>query len=205
MSLFDDTYKTIEEPSSGIYRDKGSKFIAYLFPFSEENQLKEQLAQLRDQHPKARHWCYAYRLTTDPSVFRVNDDGEPSGSAGRPILNTLLSHELTQVLAVVVRYFGGTLLGIPGLIHAYKTATVEAIAQSNIITKRLEEQYRLDFTYASMHDVMHLIKQENLEILKQKFDLECSIVVKIPKAQVTQILNKIEKIPDMQTCFLGNV
>lgn len=203
MSLFEDTYKTITVASSGTFRDKGSKFIAYLLPFSDEAQLKEILNEIRSQHPKARHYCYAYRLTTDPSVYRVNDDGEPSGSAGRPILNTLLSHEITNVLAVVVRYFGGTLLGIPGLIHAYKTATVEAIAEANIFNKRIEERYRITFKYPSMHDIMRLIKHENLETLNQQFELDCMIEIKIPKAQVTPFLNKIQLLPDIKTEFIG--
>ena len=123
MSLFEDTYQTIEFPAEGIFRDKGSKFIAYAYPFKDEANLKDIIADLKSQHPKARHHCYAYRLSPDRSVFRVNDDGEPSGTAGRPILNVLLSMDVTNILVVVVRYFGGTLLGVPGLINAYKTAT----------------------------------------------------------------------------------
>src|SRR5690606_29745138 len=115
MSLFDDTYRTIASPSTGVFRDRGSKFIAYAYPFRDGGELKERIAALKSEHPKARHHCWAYRLTPDRTIFRVNDDGEPSGTAGRPILNTLLSHDVTNVLVVVVRYFGGTLLGVPGL------------------------------------------------------------------------------------------
>src|SRR6476620_9908190 len=128
--LFDDTYKTVKTTSEGTFRDKGSKFIAYIFPLQNESEVKVMLTSLRADHPKANHFCWAFRLTPDRSVFRLNDDGEPSGTAGRPILNTLLSYDLTNVLVVVVRYFGGTLLGVPGLINAYKKATVEAISNA---------------------------------------------------------------------------
>lgn len=202
MSLFEDTYYTIEKPSTGVYRDKGSKFIAYLLPFNDEATLKDALARVKSEHPKARHWCYAYRLTTDPSVFRVNDDGEPSGSAGRPILNCLLSKELTNALVVVVRYFGGTLLGIPGLIQAYKSSTLAAIEQADIIQKRLEEVYQITFTYAQMNDIMRLVKQDQLQVVHQEFEATCAIALKIPKARVTEILNRIQTIPDIKVRFL---
>jgi uncharacterized YigZ family protein len=133
--LFEDTYRTINRPSEGIFRDKGSKFIAYAYPFKSEEHLKELINDLKNQHPKARHYCYAYRLSTDRAVYRINDDGEPSGTAGRPMLNTLLSKDLTNILMVVVRYFGGTLLGVPGLINAYKSAAEDAIQQAIIIQK----------------------------------------------------------------------
>jgi len=124
--LFDDSYRTIEKPAEGVFRDRGSKFIAFAYPINSESELKNILSQLKSEHPKANHHCWAIRLGLDRSVFRINDDGEPSGTAGRPILNTLLSHNLTNVAVIVVRYFGGTLLGVPGLINAYKTATEEA-------------------------------------------------------------------------------
>ena len=133
--LFEDTYHTIEKPSEGLFRDRGSKFLAYAYQVNSESELKNNLTQLKSLHPKANHHCWAIRLSIDRSVFRLNDDGEPSGTAGRPILNTLLSHDLTNLAVVVVRYFGGTLLGVPGLINAYKSATEDALKQAVIIEK----------------------------------------------------------------------
>lgn len=201
MSLFDDTYKTISKPSEGTFRDKGSKFIAYAYPFRDENELKDILASVKSEHPKARHWCYAYRLSPDRTVFRVNDDGEPSGSAGRPILNTLLSNDLTDVIVIVVRYFGGTLLGIPGLINAYKNATQEALDVAEIIEKTQEDVYKIDFDYLQMNDVMRIIKEDNLEILKQDFDNRCSITFSVRKLHVNQVVHKMESIENSKLIF----
>lgn len=201
MSLFDDTYKTISKPSEGTFRDKGSKFIAYAYPFRDENELKDLLASVKSEHPKARHWCYAYRLSPDRTVFRVNDDGEPSGSAGRPILNTLLSNDLTDIIVIVVRYFGGTLLGIPGLINAYKNATQEALDVAEIIERTQEDVYKIDFDYLQMNDVMRIIKENNLEILKQDFDNRCSITFSVRKLHVNQVVHKMEGIENSKLIF----
>ncbi|WP_121811952.1 IMPACT family protein [Mucilaginibacter kameinonensis] len=192
--LFDDTYKTIENPAEGIFRDRGSKFLAYAYPINSENDIKAIVAQLKSEHPKANHHCWAMRLTIDRSVFRVNDDGEPSGTAGRPILNTLLSKDLTNILVVVVRYFGGTLLGVPGLINAYKVATEEALNQAVIISKTVNDLYTVSFDYLQMNDVMRIIKEENLIVLGQVFDNDCSIQLSIRKTQVEQALFKISKV-----------
>lgn len=192
--LFDDTYYTIQDHSEGIYRDKGSKFIAYLFPVTSDSQIKELIAGLKAEHPKARHYCWALRLSTDKSVFRLNDDGEPSGTAGRPILNTLLSNEITDVLAVVVRYFGGTLLGVPGLINAYKSATIEAINNATIINKTVNSVFIINFNHSQMNDVMKIIKEEDLKIQNQNFDINCSFVLEIRQSQVNKVLGKLEKL-----------
>ena len=152
--LFEDTFKTISKPSEGIFKDKGSRFIAYLYPIQSELDIKDIIAELKSIHPKASHHCWALRLSQDRSIFRINDDGEPSGTAGRPILNTLLSFDLTNVIAVVVRYFGGTLLGIPGLINAYKTATNEAIQASEIIEKTVDLVFKIEFSHSVMNEVM---------------------------------------------------
>ena len=199
--LFDDTYRTIEKPTEGIFRDRGSKFIAYIFPVRSEEETKSILIRIKSEHPKARHHCWALRLTPDRSVFRLNDDGEPSGTAGRPILNTVLSHDLTNIFAVVVRYFGGTLLGVPGLINAYKTATVEALKVANIIEKTVNDIYKLNFAYLSMNDVMRIIKEENLEVLNQQFDNQCSLEITIRKAQVNQVIGRLEKIDTIKLNF----
>lgn len=196
--LFDDTYKTIQEISEGVYRDKGSKFIAYLYPLNSENDIKDIITALKAEHPKARHHCWAFRLSPDRTVFRLNDDGEPSGTAGRPILNTLLSNELTNVLAVVVRYFGGTLLGVPGLINAYKSATVEAVKNANIIEKTVNSVFRIEFGHPQMNEVMKIIKEEDLKISNQNFDLNCSFVLEIRQSQVNKVLGKLEKVEGLK-------
>ena len=203
--LFEDTYRTINQPSEGIFRDRGSKFIAYAYPFKSEEHLKERINDLKNQHTKARHYCYAYRLSTDRAVFRVNDDGEPSGTAGRPILNALLSNDLTNILMVVVRYFGGTLLGVPGLINAYKSATEDAIHQAVIIEKRVQDIYKVNFGYLQMNEVMKLIKDENLESFEQEFDLKCSISIAINQADINRIIDKLEFVENLELQFLETI
>ena len=202
MSLFEDTYYTIDKPTEGIFRDKGSKFIAYAYPFRDENSLKDIITELKSLHPKARHHCWAYRLTPDRSVFRVNDDGEPSGTAGRPILNVLLSKDVTNVLVVVVRYFGGTLLGVPGLINAYKTATQEALEVAEIVEKTVNDVYEIAFEYLQMNDVMRVIKEENIQVLDQQFDNNCVIKMEIRKMQVNTVLHKLDKIDNIKTNYI---
>jgi uncharacterized YigZ family protein len=192
--LFEDTYRTIENPSEGIFRDRGSKFLAYAYPIGSENELKGIVAGLKAEHPKANHHCWAMRLSIDRSVFKLNDDGEPSGTAGRPILNILLSRDLTNLLVVVVRYFGGTLLGVPGLINAYKTATEEALNQAVVIEKTVNDIYTIRFDYLQMNDVMRIIKDSGLAILEQLFDNSCSIRVAIRKMQVNQVLTQLNKL-----------
>jgi len=196
--LFDDTYKTIQEISEGVYRDKGSKFIAYLYPLNSENDIKDIITALKAEHPKARHHCWAFRLSPDRTVFRLNDDGEPSGTAGRPILNTLLSNELTNILAVVVRYFGGTLLGVPGLINAYKSATVEAVKNANIVEKTVNSVFRIEFGHPQMNEVMKIVKEEDLKISNQNFDLNCSFSLEIRQSQVNKVLGKLEKVEGLK-------
>ncbi|MVZ64348.1 YigZ family protein [Sphingobacterium sp. DK4209] len=205
MSLFDDTYKTIEEPSEGIFRDKGSKFIAYAYPFKDESKLKEIIALLKAEHPKARHHCWAYRLTPDRTVFRVNDDGEPSGTAGRPILNVLLSQDITNLLVVVVRYFGGTLLGVPGLINAYKTATQEAIDNNVIVERTVNDIYAVHFDYLQMNDVMKIVKEYDLKVLSQNFDTSCTIHIEMRKLQVNELVGKLESIEGIEVDYLRTI
>jgi len=202
VSLFEDTYFTIEEAAEGIFRDKGSKFIAYAYPFKDENKLKEIIGELKSLHPKARHHCWAYRLSPDRTVFRVNDDGEPSGTAGRPILNALLSKDVTNILVVVVRYFGGTLLGVPGLINAYKTATQEALANAVVVEKTVNDVYQIDFEYLAMNDVMRVIKDENITVLDQQFDNACVMTVEMRKMQVNTFMQKMEKVEGARITYL---
>lgn len=201
--LFDDTYRTISAPVEGLFKDKGSKFFAFAYPVSSETAIKPILMKLRAEHTKANHFCYAYRLTPDRSVFRINDDGEPSGTAGRPILNVLLSAELTNILVVVVRYFGGTLLGVPGLISAYKGATAEATGLADIIEKTVNDRYEIRFDYLVMNDVMRLVKEEQLQIIEQQFDNECVISFEVRTSQLNKVLQKLEKLNEIKIKYLG--
>jgi len=205
MSLFEDQYRTINAPSEGIFRDKGSRFIAYSYPFTDENKLKDILSNIKSSHPKARHHCYAYRLGMDRSVFRINDDNEPAGSAGRPILNTLLSNDLTNILVIVVRYFGGTLLGIPGLINAYKLAAQESINNATIIEKYQKDIYRIDFDYLQMNNVMRIIKDESLDIQSQNFDNNCKMEIAIRTSLVNQITSNLSTLPNINLKYLKTI
>jgi uncharacterized YigZ family protein len=195
--LFNDTYQTIHQPAEAIFRDRGSKFLAFAYPINTESDIKDILIKLKAEHPKANHHCWAMRISIDRSVFRVNDDGEPSGTAGRPILNILLSKDLTNIIVIVVRYFGGTLLGVPGLINAYKTATEDALKQATIIPKTVNDIYTITFNYLQMNEVMRAIKEDNLTVITQNFDNDCSIQLAIRKTQVTQTLARLAKLDDV--------
>ncbi|BAU54771.1 IMPACT family protein [Mucilaginibacter gotjawali] len=199
--LFEDTYRTIEKPAEGLFRDRGSKFLGLAYPISSEQELKPIIAKLKSEHPKANHHCSALRLGIDRSVFRINDDGEPSGTAGRPILNTLLSRDLTNIAVVVVRYFGGTLLGVPGLINAYKTATEEALNNAVVIEKTVNDFYTVHFDYLQMNDVMRIIKDDNLQIISQNFDTECRIQLSIRQTQVNQVLGKVNNLSGIKVKY----
>jgi uncharacterized YigZ family protein len=198
----DDVYRTISGPCEGIFRDKGSKFIGYAYPIDLEAEIKDILAGLRTEHPKARHFCWAYRLGQDKSIFRISDDGEPSGSAARPILNTLLSENLTNIFVVVVRYFGGTLLGVPGLIHAYKSATAEAIGSGEIILKTVDDIYFLSFPYDQTNEVMKVVKEEKLIVKEQKFDMQVELNIRIRQSLVKVVLDKLHKIRGLDSLFV---
>lgn len=200
--LFDDTYKTINRISEGIFRDKGSKFIAYAYPIKSETEVKSIVTKLRTEHTKARHFCWALRLSPDRNVFKINDDGEPSGTAGRPILNTLLSADVTNILVVVVRYFGGTLLGVPGLINAYKNATIAAIEENEIVSRTVNDVYEIGFDYLVMNQVMRIVKEEDLLILKQQFDNVCTLQFEVRKAQLNTVLGKLENIDNLTIKYL---
>ena len=188
-----DTYKTIDSKSEGYFRDKGSRFLAFAYPVKSEEDISEILASLKKEYHNARHHCYAWRLGTEVITFRANDDGEPSSTAGKPILGQLLSNELTNILVVVVRYFGGTLLGTGGLINAYRTATADAISNAKIITGIIEEKYKLKFSYNEMNDVMQIIKQENLNVLNTRFELDCELDFSVRKSESVRIREVFEK------------
>lgn len=167
------SYFTLRESAEGLYKDKGSKFIAYSFPVKDLEEIKEIISLLKIEHPKARHVCYAYRLGNTPEEARSNDDGEPSGSAGKPILNTLISKNLYFSLVAVVRYFGGTLLGVPGLIHAYKEASLDALKEENIFLKEPEKIIQIEFNYFQLNDVMKICKKEPIKIINQQINNTC--------------------------------
>jgi len=189
--LFDDTYRTIQNPAEAVFTDRGSKFLGLAYPLLSEQDLKPLMAEVKGKHPKAAHHCWAMRLTPDRSVFKLNDDGEPSGTAGRPILNTMLSKDVTNTLIVVVRYFGGTLLGVPGLINAYKTTAERTLAEAGIIEKTVNDVYTLRFDYTQINSIMKLVKEEQLKILEQNFDNESAIQLSVRKSQVNTVLQKL--------------
>jgi uncharacterized YigZ family protein len=200
--LFEDTYKTIATPAEGLFKDRGSKFLAIAQPIIQEKEVKEIVENLRKTHPKANHHCWALRLGMDRSNFKLNDDGEPSGTAGRPILNILLSQDITNVLVVVTRYFGGTLLGVPGLINAYKSATIDALANAQIVEQTVQDLYKIEFDFLAMNDVMKIVKTFDLTIQEQQFDNNCSFLITLRKTLTNQVLSKLEKIEGLKAHYI---
>ena len=182
------TYRTLELPIQAEFKDKGSRFLAFAYPVQTTEQVKKHVDDLRQEHHKARHWCYAYRFGVDGNQFRANDDGEPSGSAGRPILGQIDSFELTDVLVVVVRYFGGTLLGVPGLIHAYKTSTQMALENAQIIERNIEKTVRIRCEYPYLNEAIRIAKNHQAEIIEQDLQLDCRLTVRIPLANAEACL-----------------
>lgn len=187
-------YYTIEQQGVAEFKDKGSRFIAYAFPITNIESFKEQLANIKKDHPKATHHCFAYRLGLDGTVFRMSDDGEPSGSAGRPILGQIDSKSLTNVLIIVVRYFGGTLLGVPGLINAYKTSAALVLQVTPFVKKPVMVNYRLQFDYPLMNDIMVTLKRFECVVVKQDNQLFPMLEVAIPKINLTEVMEKLESL-----------
>lgn len=190
----EDFFSTIETTATAEFSDRGSKFIAYSFPVKTVSDFKNALQSLKKEHPKASHHCFAYRLGLDGTQFRVSDDGEPSGSAGRPILGQIDSRELTDIAVIVVRYFGGTLLGVPGLINAYKSATALVLQVTPVILKSVEVNYKLHFDYTKMNDVMTIIKRFSCNILSQEMTLFCDLSVGIPKQHLDNCLQQLNHL-----------
>ena len=174
------TYQTLKSPIQAEFKDKGSRFLAFAYPVLTAEQVKKHVDDLRQEHHKARHWCYAYRLGVDGNQFRANDDGEPSGSAGRPILGQIDSFELTDVLVVVVRYFGGTLLGVPGLIHAYKTSTQMVLENAQIIERNIEKTVRIRCEYPYLNETIRIAKNHQAEMIEQDLNIDCRLTVRTP-------------------------
>jgi uncharacterized YigZ family protein len=189
-----DLYKTIQKSSEGIFKEKGSKFLAFAYPVRDEEAIKRTIADIQKQYHDARHHCYAWRLGPEKERYRVNDDGEPSGSAGKPIFGQIQSRDLSDILVVVVRYFGGTLLGVGGLIKAYRSAASDALNHNAIIERRVFDKMRLEFGYPMMNTVMKLIKEFQLDFEDQLFDLDCSLTLKVWKRKSEQVMHGLSKI-----------
>lgn len=192
-------YKTIDQPAVAEFKDRGSKFIAFAYPVETVEDFKRQLQQLKKDHPKAVHHCFAYRLGTDGNSFRVSDDGEPSGTAGKPILGQIDSKEVTNIAIIVVRYFGGSLLGVPGLINAYKTASSLVLQVTPVVPKQIELKYIVHFDYTRMNEVMMVLKQCNCTIIGQEMQLFCNITAGIPKSRLTEVLYRLKELQNVET------
>ena len=200
--MFDDTYKMLSVPGEGLYKEKGSKFIASAFTVTSEDEVKQALAESKKKYYDARHHCYAYMIGPDKACFRSSDDGEPSGTAGKPILNQILSKDVTNVCIIVVRYFGGIKLGVSGLINAYKTAARdayktaarEALDNAQVVEKTINEIYSLEFEYPLMNEVMRIMKEENLEQQNQRFELDCYLEFSTRKNDASRVFDKFDNL-----------
>jgi len=192
-------YKTIDQPAVAEYKDRGSKFLAFANPIVTADDFKKQLFFLKKEHPKAAHHCFAYRIGTDGNSFRVSDDGEPAGSAGKPMLGQIDSKEVTNIAVIVVRYFGGSLLGVPGLINAYKTVTSLVLQVTPIVQKQIEATYIIHFDYTQMNDVMMVLKQCNCTVITQEMQLFCNITTGIPKSRLTEVLYRLKELQNVDT------
>lgn len=196
--LFSDTYLSIDKPAQALYKDKGSKFIALAYPVQHEQQIKDILAGLKKEHHTANHHCYAYRLGADKLNFRANDDGEPSNTAGKPILGQIQSNDLTDILIVVVRYFGGTLLGVSGLIQAYKASAAEVIKACTVVEKQILFSYTIRFPFEHMNEAMKVLKQAECRITEQASDNECRISFQVRKSGSEACEEKLRKIDGLR-------
>lgn len=192
--MINDTYNTISALSEGIYTEKRSKFIAIAIPVSTIEEIKEHLDHYQKKYYDARHVCYAYMLGAERKDFRANDNGEPSGTAGKPILGQINSNELTDILLIVVRYFGGIKLGTSGLIVAYKAAAAEAIANANVIEKTVDEEVTVSFEYPLMNDIMRIVKEEEPAILSQTYDMDCEMTLRIRKSKMPRLIERLAKV-----------
>ena len=195
----ENTYKTIAEKAEGLYKEKGSRFLAFGFPVSDESEIKSILFSLRKKYHDARHHCYAYRIGTDPFRYRANDDGEPPGTAGKPIYGQIVSHDLTNILIVVVRYFGGTLLGTGGLVTAYRSAAASMIAAAKLIEKSVMVTCRLTFPYSSFNGLMKILKEEGIEHIHPVYEMTCNITLSVPLSVFDRFIAKLSLMEGM-TC-----
>ena len=192
--MFEDTYKTIAKPSEGSYSEKRSKFLAYAFPVQNEQEVKQRLAEIQKKHWDARHHCYAYILGPHKDAYRQNDNGEPSGTAGRPIYGQLLSKDLTNTLVIVVRYFGGIKLGVSGLQNAYKVAAKEALDAAVIEERTIQEQYQVIFEYVKMNDIMQILKDPEIQVLDRQSDMRCTYTISVRQRDADRITEALRKV-----------
>ena len=200
--MFDDTYRMLDAPGEGLYKEKGSKFIASAFTVMNENEAKQAIAETKKRYFDARHHCYAYLIGPDKQCFRSSDDGEPSGTAGKPILNQILSKDVTNVCVIVVRYFGGIKLGVSGLINAYKTAARDALDHARIVEKTVNEIYSLQYPYALMNEVMRVMKEADLEPLNPRFEMDCYLEFSTRKNDAERIVTKFKNIYGVTVTFI---
>jgi uncharacterized YigZ family protein len=194
---YTENFKTILAPAEGLYKEKGSRFIAYAFPVSNEQQIREITARLKKEHHSARHHCFAWRIGCENKLFRVNDDGEPSGTAGRPIFGQIKHNELTDILIIVVRYFGGILLGTSGLTNAYKQAAADVLSNTMIVEKISETAIEVNFDYQAMNEFMMVLKDFHLEIKESQIDLKCRVRILVRKHLVVSVMEKLCKIGNL--------
>ena len=192
--MLSDTFKTISTATEGLFKDKGSKFISFAIPVENVDEIKEVLNEYKKKYFDARHVCYAYMIGHERTIFRANDDGEPSGTAGRTILGQINSYQLTNVLIIVVRYFGGILLGTGGLVNAYKHAAADALDQADIIEKTVDSALGIEFEYILMNDVMRVIKEMNPTIIKQNFENNCNMIISIRNQNFDELQSKLSDI-----------
>ncbi|MBS1664688.1 MAG: YigZ family protein [Bacteroidetes bacterium] len=198
-----DFYYTIEKGAVAEFKDRGSKFIGYAYPVKSVEEFKDRLNEIKKEHPKATHHCFAYRIGLDGTTYRVSDDGEPSGTAGRPILGQIDSKGLVNTLVVVVRYFGGTLLGVPGLINAYKSAAALALQIAPLAQKQVEKEYVVQFDYTQVNEIMTVVKQYNCRVVSQEMQLFCNMTVAIPKNRVTEVVYKLKELRNVEVSAVG--
>lgn len=197
-----DTYKTIASSSQGIYKEKGSRFVSFAVPVSGQEEIKPIIDKIRKEHHEARHHCYAYIIGHERIIWRVNDDGEPSGTAGKPILGQINSFGLTNIIIVVSRYFGGTLLGVSGLINAYRSAAESALRNAELTEKTVNEYYKITYPYISMNDVMKILKEENIGQSEQSFDIECHILLNFRVSVKEKVLNRLSRIDGLNYRYI---
>lgn len=200
--MFEDSYKTIAKPSEGSYSEKRSKFLAYAFPVQDEQEVKQRLAEIQKKHWDARHHCYAYILGPHKDAYRVNDNGEPSGTAGRPIHGQLLSKDLTNTLVIVVRYFGGIKLGVSGLQNAYKVAAREALDAATIVERTIQETYRVTFEYVKMNDIMQILKDPEVQVIDRQSYMQCIYTISVRQREADRITAALRKIPMTEVATL---
>ena len=203
--MFEDSYKVVTTPGEGLYKEKGSKFFAEAFQVHSEAEVKAKVAEIKKKYFDAKHHCYAFIIGPDKSCYRSSDDGEPSGTAGKPILNQILSKDLTNVCVVVTRYFGGQLLGVPGLINAYKTSAREALDNCGVMEKTVDEVYSVSFGYPLLNEVMRILKEENLEQRNTKFELDCYLEIAVRKSISNKIVDKLDRIYGVEVNYLKTI